>query len=195
MASRYLTPAITFGRTPARMPMDPFRVLQGMDSLLSEVARVAGPLSTAGSDDPLPSPRINVEDKENEIRVTAELPGIRESDVHITLDNDTLTIEGEKRQEEKVNEGDLRIVERTFGQFRRVLQLPFAPDPEKVEARYRDGILTISVPKDASQADRKREIKVERDERSNEQPQSSDAESGAGEASESARKTADAAAG
>ncbi|MDB5699692.1 MAG: Heat shock protein Hsp20, partial [Alphaproteobacteria bacterium] len=124
MASRFLAPAITFGRTPARMPIDPFRVLQGMDSLLSDVARVAGPLGTAGSDDALPSPRINVEDRENEIRVTAELPGIRESDVHITLNNDMLTIEGEKKREETVNEGDLRVVERAFGQFRRVLQLP-----------------------------------------------------------------------
>jgi HSP20 family protein len=167
MASRYLTPAITFGQTSARVPaMDPFRLFHsGMDTLLADVARAASTDAGATSD-LLPSPRINVENRESDLRITAELPGISENDVQITLEDDVLMIAGEKRQEREVDEGDLRVVERAFGRFRRAIQLPFAPDPEKVQARYRDGVLEIMVPKETEQRNRTRQIAVKRDERS-----------------------------
>jgi HSP20 family protein len=167
MASRYLTPAITFGQTSARVPaIDPFRLFHsGMDTLLADVARAASTDAGATSD-LLPSPRINVENRDSDLRITAELPGISENDVQITLEDDVLMIAGEKRQEREVDEGDLRVVERAFGRFRRGIHLPFAPDPEKVQARYRDGVLEIVVPKETEQRNRTRQIEVKRDERS-----------------------------
>ena len=158
MASRSLAPTSRSRRTPA-LPslMDPFRLV---DSLLSDVV---GTRTGNGGGDLLAQPRMNIEDKGNEIRVTAELPGVSEDDVEVTLDDDMLIIAGEKRQEEEVDEGGMRLVERAFGRFRRAIQLPFAPDPDRVEAQFRDGVLTITAPKNAEQQSRHRQIEVKRD--------------------------------
>ena len=160
MASRSLaptsrSPAPRSRRTPA-LPslMDPFRL---MDSFLSDVARTGN-----GAGDLLAQPRMNIEDRGNEIRVTAEVPGVSEGDIEVTLDDDMLIIAGEKRQEEEVDEGGMRLVERAFGRFRRAIQLPFAPDPNQVEAQFRDGVLMITVPKNAEQQSRQRQIEVKR---------------------------------
>ena len=158
MASRSLAPTSRSRRTPA-LPslMDPFRLV---DSLFSDVV---GARTGNGGGDLLAQPRMNIEDKGNEIRVTAELPGVSEDDVEVTLDDDMLIIAGEKRQEEEVDEGGMRLVERAFGRFRRAIQLPFAPDPDRVEAQFRDGVLTITAPKNAEQQSRHRQIEVKRD--------------------------------
>ena len=157
MASRSLAPTSRSRRTPA-VPslMDPFRL---MDSLLSDVVGTR----SGNAGDLLAQPRMNIEDKGNQIRVTAELPGVGESDVEVTLDDDMLIIAGEKRQEEEVDEGGMRLVERAFGRFRRAIQLPFAPDPGQVDAEFRDGVLTITIPKNAEQRDKHRRIAVRRD--------------------------------
>jgi HSP20 family protein len=164
--ARFFAPAITFGQNTARSPaVDPFRLLQqGMDSLIADVARVSGPVEGGTRGDLLPTPRINVDETDDEVRLTAELPGVSEKDVQITLDDDVLVLSGEKRQEHETDKGNLRIVERAFGQFRRALQLPFTPNPEKVQARYRDGILTVTIPKEAEQRARMRQIEVKREE-------------------------------
>jgi HSP20 family protein len=162
MASRALAPASrSRRRTPFPALMDPFRL---MDSLLSDVVGTR----TGGGDGNgalLAQPRMNIEDTGNEIRVTAELPGVSENDVQITLDDDMLIIAGEKREEHEVDDRDARLVERVFGQFRRAVELPFSPDPDQVEARFRDGVLTINIPKNAEQQSRQRQIEVRRDER------------------------------
>jgi HSP20 family protein len=159
MASRSLAPATRSRRTPA-VPslMDPFRL---MNSLLSDV--VGTRPGDGGAGDLLAQPRMNIEDRDSEIRVTVELPGVTDGDVEVTLDDDMLIIAGEKRQEEEVDDGGMRLVERTFGRFRRAIQLPFAPDPNQVDAQFRDGVLTISIPKNAEQQNRQRQIEVKRD--------------------------------
>lgn len=164
MASRFFAPAIPFGQTGGRVANpDPFRLLQrGMDTLLTDLARTAGAVGGGGGD-VLPAPQIDVEETDGEIRITAELPGMSEQDLQIIVDDDALVIAGEKREEQERDRSNLRVLERVYGQFRRVLQLPFAPDPDRVEARYRDGILTIAIPKDSEQAGRPRQIRVRRD--------------------------------
>ena len=164
MASRFLAPAFSFGQPTARTPaVDPFRLLnRGMDSLLADVARVVG-ADTRESGGMLPNPRIDIEDTDNEIRITAEVPGVPESDVHVTLEDNFLILSGEKKQERQAKEGDMCVVERAFGRFRRAVQLPFAPNPESVDARYKDGILAISIPKGSEQRQKMREIEVKRD--------------------------------
>jgi HSP20 family protein len=133
-----------------------------MNSLLSDVVN-ARPGDGDGNDMLLAQPRMNIDDTGNEIRVTAELPGVSENDVQITLDDDMLIIAGEKRDEREVDDRDVRLVERVFGQFRRAIQLPFSPNPEQVEASFRDGVLTITVPKNAEQRSKQRQIEVKRD--------------------------------
>ena len=181
MASRSLAPTSRSRRTPV-MPslMDPFRL---MDSLLSVGTR------SGNGGDLLAQPRMNIEDRGNEIRVTAELPGVGETDVEVTLDDDMLIIEGEKRQEEEVDEGGMRLVERAFGRFRRAIQLPFAPDPEQLDAQFRDGVLTITIPKDAEQRNRQRRIEVRRDSTTTGSASSSTANDSAASASSGSSST------
>ena len=161
MASRSLAPA---SRSRSRTPsfpalLDPMRL---MNSLLSDVVSTR-PSDGDGNDLLLAQPRMNIEDTGNELRVTAELPGVSEDDVQVTLDDDTLIIAGEKRDEREVDDRDVRLVERVFGRFRRAIQLPFSPNPDQVEASFRNGVLTITVPKNAEQRSKQRQIEVKRD--------------------------------
>ena len=165
MASRSLAP-VSGSRSRSRsrtsaVPalLDPFRL---MNSLLSDVASTR-PSDGDGNDLLLAQPRMNIEDTGNELRVTAELPGVSEDDVQVTLDDDMLVIAGEKRDEREVDDRDVRLVERVFGQFRRAIQLPFSPNPDQVQASFRDGVLTITVPKNAEQQNKQRQIEVKRD--------------------------------
>jgi HSP20 family protein len=135
-----------------------------MNSLISDVVSTrSGDGDGNGNDMLLAQPRMNIEDTGNEIRVTAELPGVAEDDVQITLDDDMLIIAGEKRDEREVDDRDVRLVERVFGQFRRAIQLPFSPNPDQIDATFRDGVLTITVPKNAEQRNKQRQIEVKRD--------------------------------
>jgi HSP20 family protein len=165
MASRFFAPAITFGQAPGPPALiDPYRLLQqGLDSMLTDIARGAGQGDGDGVGELLAGPRINVEETDNEIRLTAELPGVTEKDVQVTLDGDLLVIAGEKKLEKEEEQGNLRIVERSFGRFRRALRLPFAPEPDHVQARFRDGVLAIEVPKEAEQRQRTKQIPVSRE--------------------------------
>ena len=161
MASRSLAPSSrSRSRTPAFPALlDPMRL---MNTLLNDVVSTR-PGDGAGTEMLLAQPRMNIEDTGNEIRVTAELPGVSEDDVQITLDDDMLIIAGEKRDEREVDERDVRLVERVFGQFRRAIQLPFSPNPDQVDASFRDGVLTITVPKNAEQRSKQQRIQVKRD--------------------------------
>ena len=164
MASRFFAPAITFGQTAGPPALvDPYRLLQqGLDTMLTDIARGVGQADGNGAGELLAGPRINVAETDDEIRLTAELPGVTEKDVQVTLDGDLLVIAGEKRQEQEKDEGNLRIVERSFGRFRRALRLPFVPEPDHVQAQFKDGVLTVEVPKEAEQRKRTRQIPVSR---------------------------------
>jgi len=104
--------------------------------------------------------RMNVSETENEFRITAELPGVTEQDVDVRLDDDMLTIRGEKRSEQKDEKENYHFVERSFGSFQRSLRLPFAVDPEQVQARFENGILTVTLPK-TQQQERSRRIQIQ----------------------------------
>ena len=103
---------------------------------------------------------MNVSEAENEIRVTAELPGVTEQDIDVTLDDDVLTIRGEKKFERKDEKENFHFVERSYGTFQRPLRLPFPVDPEQVKASFENGVLTVTLPKTAQQ-ERVRRIQVQ----------------------------------
>lgn len=92
-------------------------------------------------------PALEVTENEREVCVRAELPGVEEKDVEISLDGDLLTIRGEKR-EERAEDGDhRRLVERAYGAFERSLRLPFEPDDKDVRAEFKNGVLTVKAKK------------------------------------------------
>ena len=104
--------------------------------------------------------RMNVSETENEVRVRAELPGVSEKDVEVTLDDDLLTIRGEKRLERKDEKENFHFVERSYGTFQRSLRLPFPADPDQVQAKFENGVLTVTVPK-SKQQERSRRVQIQ----------------------------------
>jgi HSP20 family protein len=113
-------------------------------------------------------PRVDVSESEKEIRVTAELPGIDQKDVEVTLSGDQLLIKGEKKseaEEKKEEKGrTFHRVERSYGSFQRSMRIPYEVDPEKVQATFKDGVLTLTLPKppEVQQKTKKIEIKGEK---------------------------------
>lgn len=113
-------------------------------------------------------PRINVSETDKELQVTAELPGVEEKDIDVTVSGDQLVIKGEKKSEadEKKDEKgrSFRRVERSYGSFYRTMTLPFDIDPDKVQAGFKNGVLTLTLakPQDAQRKSRKIDIKSDK---------------------------------
>ncbi|MDB6045934.1 MAG: heat shock protein Hsp20 [Gammaproteobacteria bacterium] len=97
------------------------------------------------------TPQINVSETDNEIRVTAELPGVDLDDLEVDVADDMLVIRGEKRLERSDEDENYHFVERAYGSFQRTVQLPFAADSEQVRASFENGVLTVTVPKSDQQ--------------------------------------------
>src|SRR5258708_28125594 len=94
------------------------------------------------------APKIDVSETDNEIQVTAELPGIDQNNVEVLLEDDRLIIRGEKKEDrEEDKDRNYHVRERVQGVFSRTLPLPFAPDPNQVKAAFKDGVMTITIPK------------------------------------------------
>ncbi|HSV97460.1 MAG TPA: Hsp20/alpha crystallin family protein [Spirochaetota bacterium] len=92
-------------------------------------------------------PTVDVEEDEKEVRIRAEIPGIEEKDLSVTLENDLLTIAGEKKEEEKKEDRRYVISERRFGSFHRTIRLPEDIDREKIEAGFKNGVLKVTIPR------------------------------------------------
>ncbi|MBI1804440.1 MAG: Hsp20/alpha crystallin family protein [Ignavibacteriae bacterium] len=105
-------------------------------------------------------PAVDVVEKESEFIVKAELPGVDRKDVKITVQNDILTISGEKRHEEEKNDRNYQRVERSYGSFQRSFTLPSTVANDRIEAAYDNGILTVSIPKVEEAKRREIEVKV-----------------------------------
>jgi HSP20 family protein len=91
---------------------------------------------------------VNVTEREKEFEVTAELPGMAENDIDISLSRDVLTLKGEKKQETEDKGDNYYRMERSYGKFSRVIPLPAdAVDNDNVEATFKNGVLTIILPK------------------------------------------------
>jgi HSP20 family protein len=140
--ARYIYP---FTGTALSNRGDPFLELhREMNRLFDDASRgVAGGRDTTGM--PLVPPRMDIHESENALELTAELPGVLQNEVDLRIEGDVLTIRGEKRNERQDKQA--HVVERSYGSFQRSVQLPFAPDPEQVEANFEHGVLTVVLPK------------------------------------------------
>jgi HSP20 family protein len=128
-----LDPFETFRREVDRVFDDLFNALPG---------RALGPMAGwQGMTD------VDLVETDKEIVLTAELPGLDEKDLDVTLAGDVLTIRGEKKAESEQKKGGAHYIERQFGAFSRSLRLPFVANDEKIAAKYDKGVLTIRVPK------------------------------------------------
>jgi HSP20 family protein len=109
-------------------------------------------LSSAGEGQgTMMAPKIDISETDNELRIRAELPGVSQDDVEVMLNDDMLTIRAEREIEQEEDREDYHLVEMSYGTFQRTLQLPYKVDPDQVQARFENGILTISIAKSQAQ--------------------------------------------
>ncbi len=165
MAIRNLFP-VTSGKKglPARLNEDnPFAMLRReMDSMFDnffrgfELEPFEGRIGTF-------APRIDVSETDREITVSAELPGLDEKDIDVSLSDDMLTIKGEKKDEKEDKGKDYYRMERSYGSFSRTIPLPVEVQADKVDATFKKGVLTVTLPKSeqAVKAAKKVTIKAE----------------------------------
>jgi HSP20 family protein len=111
------------------------------------------------------APKIDVSETDNEIQVTAEMPGIDQNDVQVLLEDDRLIIRGEKKEEreEDDKERNYHVRERLQGAFSRTLPLPFTPDPNQIKAEFKNGVMTITIPKPQEVKQKQHRIEVQKD--------------------------------
>ena len=163
MARNPMTP---FRPGGGMFPGDPFLSLhREMNRLFDDVFRGTGLPAATGSQGQgdvgtFVNASMNVSETDKEIRITAELPGVTEQDIDVSLDDDVLTIRGEKKFERKDDKENFHFVERSYGTFQRSLRLPYAVDSEQVQASFENGVLTVTLPKTERQ-ERSRRIQVQ----------------------------------
>ncbi len=150
MAQQSVTKA-SGSRAPARTSGDPFTSFRReMDRMFEDFFTGFGfpSIRQAGTwEGAVLAPRIETSETDQEICVSAELPGMDEKDIDVTLGGDVLTIRARKEAERDEEDRDYHLTERSYGTFVRTLRLPFAVDPDRAEASYRNGVLTITIPK------------------------------------------------
>lgn len=138
---------------------NPFVTLRKeMDRLFDDFGRTGDTGSVFGTG----MPAVNVAETETGLEVTAELPGVAEKDIDVSVSDRLLTIKGEKSEEREVDEKDRHISERSFGSFRRSMTLPYAPAPDTVEAHMDNGVLTVVLPRPADEDAGTSKIEVKR---------------------------------
>jgi HSP20 family protein len=147
---------------PIRRDTDnPFELLrQEMDALFDNFFRGFDIESFFGRRSRTFSPNIDVVENDKEIKVSAELPGMDEKDIEVSLNKDSLTIKGEKKEEKEEKGRDYYHMERSYGSFSRTIPLPVEVDTDKVEAHFKKGVLTVTLPKTPKAIEEKKTITI-----------------------------------
>jgi HSP20 family protein len=107
-------------------------------------------------------PAVDVVESEKAYEVTAELPGIDEKNIEVKVANGILTMKGEKQEEKEEKKKDYYLQERHYGSFERSFEIPEGVDPDKIEATFKKGVLTVTLPKkvEAQKPAKKVEVKA-----------------------------------
>lgn len=136
---------------------DPFH---GFNTLNEHFNRLLGESFTPSGETAMAnwSPAVDIYETEGELVVKADLPDVNEKDIDIRIENNTLTIAGERKFEEKINKDNYLRVERAYGTFARSFSLPNTVNAEGIHAEYHNGLLTVHVPK--REESKPRQIKV-----------------------------------
>jgi HSP20 family protein len=131
--------------TSPELTSDPFRAMRReMENALRAFDQTS-PSSDIGAG----VPAINVAETKNAFELTAELPGVDEKDINVSLDGNQLVISGEKKAESTKEEKDWHVEERSYGSFYRSMSLPFEPEDGAVDARFDKGVLFLTINKPA----------------------------------------------
>jgi HSP20 family protein len=144
--------------TPGQVPAVVFGSLhRELDRLIEDFARgslggLAGPAQVNLA------PSMDVSETDKEIVITAEMPGLERKDIEISVEDDVLTIRGEKKIEDEKDDKNYHVSERVYGVFQRALQLPPGIDVSKIQATMSNGVLKLAIPKPAKVEPKKIEV-------------------------------------
>lgn len=150
---------------PRREPTNPFELLHSqIDELFDSFFRDFGswrwPSLWTERETGVISPCFEVSETDDAIQVTAELPGMDEKDIEVTLDENALTVRGEKKQEREEKRRNYYFSERSFGSFTRVIPLPAEVDRDNIKARFSKGVLEITLPKTGEAKSQRKRIEI-----------------------------------
>lgn len=146
---------LSTGREREDFPFFSFR--RELDRLFDDVFRGWSTPATGGSTMGIGWPHLEVKETDNEIRIIAELSGLTDKDVELSIDEGVLTLRGERQQEK--DDKARGYSERYYGRFERRIALPRGVNKEKADARFENGLLTVTLPKDP-EAERGRRIPI-----------------------------------
>lgn len=138
--------------------LEPFR---GLATLQDQFNRIfTESFRTQGEESALPSwaPAVDIYETPNDLVVKADLPDVNEKDIDVRVENNLLTIRGERKFEKSVSEENFLRVERTYGSFSRSFSLPDTVNAETIAAEYKNGVLTVTLPK--REESKPRQVKV-----------------------------------
>jgi len=170
MAIKDLVPKFGRGResVPARRgEWDPFRDFQREMNRLFDDFFTDFPLARRRGEGEGAAlafrPRVDVAETEKEVKVSAELPGLDEKDVSVDMDDEAVTIRGEKKEEKEEKGKNWHTREQSYGSFYRVVALPASVDGARAKARFKKGVLTVTAPKREEAQPKRKSIPIETD--------------------------------
>jgi len=134
----------------------PFSNLRDHINRLFDLSFPQGPAESFGDW----APALDAFEDKDKYVVSVELPGLKKEDINVTVHDGILTVSGERKSEKNVKEGTVHRTERYFGRFSRSVSLPSAVTSDKVAAAYKDGVLTVEIPKAEEAKPRQIEVKV-----------------------------------
>ncbi|NJN44443.1 MAG: Hsp20/alpha crystallin family protein [Anaerolineae bacterium] len=108
------------------------------------------------------NPSVDISESDKEIKLEAELPGMDENNIEISISNDVLTIKGEKQEESERKDRNFYFTERSYGSFIRQFALPGGVDEDKIEATFKKGVLTVSMPKRPEVVEQRKRISIKK---------------------------------
>jgi len=161
-----------FGRGRENMPArrgehDPFRDFQREMNRLFDDFLTDFPIAPRWGEGDFPaaafSPRVDVSETDKAVKVSAELPGMDEKDITVEMDDAAITVRGEKHEEKEDKGKNWYSREQSYGSFHRVIPLPTSVDGTKAKAKFKKGVLTVSVPKREEEQDKRKAITIESD--------------------------------
>jgi len=146
----------------ALMRWDPFRELEEMSDRLNRM--FARPATRTNGKETMVvadwTPTVDISETDGEYQIKAEIPDVKKEDVKVTLEDGVLTIQGERKQEKEEKGKKYHRIERSYGSFVRSFSLPDVIDEEKVKAEFKDGVLSLHLPKSEKAKPKAIEVKV-----------------------------------
>jgi HSP20 family protein len=106
------------------------------------------------------SPAVDISEDEKEFTITADLPDVKKEEVKVSLDDGMLTIKGERQHKEETKKKKFHRVERSYGKYVRSFRLPDEVESDKIDAAFKDGVLTVHLPKGEKSKSREKEIAI-----------------------------------